>query len=257
MEQPRLRFDTGGGERVLAPGVLAVGRAADGTLAVDATPALVRFSVDRRGVWLNVEDGARGVHVNGRPVQRMAMLRPGDAVFVDGGGMRLLAGRAPAPPPVDSGGGNGTGDPRVLLRGVGGPYHGRSITLERPRLVGRTPEADIHLDEPHVAPRHARVELLDGQVVLRDLGSAEGSEVNGEMVRDAVLVPGDQLVFDGQYRFVVEAPSAHAETAAVPGPAMMPADDAPPARTMRWPWLLLAAACLAGLLALLLLFGAG
>src|SRR3546814_371936 len=39
-----------------------------------------------------------------------------------------------------------------------------------------------------------------------DLGSAEGTLANGEPMRDALLRPGDQVVFDAHHRFVVEAP---------------------------------------------------
>ena len=45
---------------------------------------LVRICVDRRGLWLQVPTGMRGVHVNGRPILRMALLRAGDSIYVDG-----------------------------------------------------------------------------------------------------------------------------------------------------------------------------
>ena len=257
METLRLRFDPTGDEHPLTVGVHGVGRAGPGLGLVEAS-ALVNFCVDRRGVWLTVSEGTRGVHVNGRPVQRMAMLRVGDAVFVDGHGIRLVSAEPPRQPPAGFGDSTGeVGDVRVVLRGVGGRYHGRSFTLERPRLVGRAPEADIRIDEAAFAERHARLEMLRGEVVLRDLGSAEGSQVNGEVLRDAVLRPGDQVVFDAHHRFVLEAPSGGAVAA-------LPADGAGPAPAlvsgsgaMRLPWLLLAAAVLAGLLSLLLLFGIG
>ena len=57
-------------------------------------------------------------------------------------------------------------------------------------------------------------------VLLRNLGSGQ-TVVNGVPVRDAVLGAGDQLVFDGQHRFVVEFPAAPAEAgseAPVPAP---------------------------------------
>src|SRR5690606_10117858 len=196
----------------LAVGVHAVGPL-DGRgdrlwLLDDPQAARVRFCVDRRGVWLTVAEDARGVHVNGREVRRMAMLRVGDAVYVDGVEMRLVGATPPDSPgdalhepTADAG-----GDPRVVLRGVGGQYHGRSFTLERPRLVGSSTDADIRIDDPAFADRHARLELLGDDVLLRDLGSAEGSLVNGEPMRDAVLQPGDQVVFDAHHRFVVEAP---------------------------------------------------
>lgn len=264
MDTLRLRFAGNDVDLPLAGGVHGIGRidGPDGALGpVTASPA-VAFCVDRRGVWLTVPPETRGVHVNGRPVRRMAMLRVGDAIFVDGAEMRLVSSQPPRQPSAgfaDSG--TEPGDARVVLRGVGGQYHGRSFTLERPRLVGRAQEADIRIDEPAFADRHARLEIHGGEVVLRDLGSAEGSVVNGEPVRDAVLQAGDQVVFDAHHRFVVEAPTPVRGPRSVPDAALQPqAQPAPGAHgggAMRLPWLLVAAALLAGLLALLLLFGAG
>lgn len=260
MDTLRLRFDSAGTDHPLSVGVHGVGRARDGggLALVDASP-IVNFCVDRRGVWLTVPEGTRGVHVNGRPVQRMAMLRVGDSVFVEGSGIRLVSARAPVQP--EGGFDDSTGEPgdvRIVLRGVGGRYHGRCFTLERPRLVGRAPESDIRIDEPAFAERHARVEMFRGDVVLRDLGSSDGSLVNGEPVRDAVLRPGDQVVFDAHHRFVLEAPVGTAASAAHGPDAAVPDAQAPRGRGfMHLPWLVLAAAVLAGLLALLLLFGTG
>jgi hypothetical protein len=270
MDNLKLRFaDRDHTELPLAMGVHGIGRIGDGErlgLVPESQSPAVRFCVDRRGVWLTVAEGVRGVHVNGRQIQRMAMLRVGDAIYVDGIGMRLMSTRAvAAPPPEWQGDDDGGGDARVVLRGVGGQYHGRSFTLERPRLVGRVPDADIRIDEPAFADRHARLEMHGGQVVLRDLGSAEGSEVNGEQVRDAVLEPGDQIVFDAHHRFVVEAPSRatvrdsvaddNAQAAAAAAPVATQATAT--ASIRRLPWLLLAALLLAALLGALLLFGAG
>src|SRR3546814_3910151 len=80
MENLKLRIaDDVRSELPLGAGVHAVGplegRGGQLGLVDDAQAARVRFCVDRRGVWLAVADGARGVHVNGREVRRMAMLR--------------------------------------------------------------------------------------------------------------------------------------------------------------------------------------
>ncbi|HEY4530280.1 MAG TPA: FHA domain-containing protein [Luteimonas sp.] len=260
MDTLRLRFDSAGNDHPLTVGVHGVGRARDGAgLALVESAPIVNFNVDRRGVWLTVPEGTRGVHVNGRPVQRMAMLRVGDSVFVDGTGMRLVSARPPVQPAGGFGDSTGeAGDVRIVLRGVGGRYHGRCFTLERPRLVGRAAEADIRIEEPAFAERHARIEMLRGEVVLRDLGSSDGSLVNGEPVRDAVLRPGDQVVFDAHHRFVLEAPVGIVEPPGDDPDSAARAPAAPPGRgVMHLPWLVLAAAVLAGLLALLLLFGTG
>lgn len=251
---------------VLGPGVHAIGRdLVDRPVIVDdTTQAIAQFCVDRRGVWLQVLEGTRGLHVNGRPVRRMASLRAGDAVFVDGNEW-LLLGDTPPSAPTESApsAGEPGSDPRIVLRGIGGAHHGRSITLDQPRLIGRLSECDIRIDDAAFADRHARLEPHAEGVVLRDLGSHEGSIVNGWPVRSALLRPGDQVVFDTQ-RFVVEGPnrSGFIETRKPAQPVAAEAagpvgDEAKlPSSVRRMPWLLLAALFLATALSLLLLYGA-
>lgn len=265
MDEIRLKFDGPDvADAPLGAGMHGIGRTDEGAIGVvDAhRQSLLQFCVDRRGVWMTVGESTRGVHVNGRPVRRMAMLRLGDSIYVEGAEIVLVSG-SPAPPvptqlgnaPVDSG-----SDLRVVLRGVGGRYHGRSFTLERPRLVGRVPEADIRIDDSAFAERHARIDLSGDVIILRDLGSADGSVVNGQPARDAVLKPGDQVVFDAHHRFVIEAPARAAHIDSPP-----PMGDDPDETTMapsraghsarRLPWLLLAALLIAAALSGLLLFG--
>lgn len=267
MNALRLRFSNRQQpDLVLGPGVHAIGRdLVDRPVIVDDPgQAIAQFCVDRRGVWLQVRDGIRGLHVNGRPVRRVALLRAGDAVFIDGHEWLLLGDTPPSAPaeskPLP---GELHPDPRMILRGVGGPHHGRSITLDQPRLVGRVAECDIRIDDAAFADKHARLEPHSEGVVLRDLGSHEGSLVNGWPMRNALLRPGDQVVFDTQ-RFLVEAPNrgavAELHEPAQPMPlaeSMQPAGEAKlPSSVRRVPWLLLAALLLATALSLLLLYGA-
>jgi hypothetical protein len=258
----KLRFDDNGTELPLGPGMHGVGRGGDDAIGLvsDQESPLLRFCVDRRGVWLTVADGVRGIHVNGRPVRRMAMLRPGDAIHAEGSELTLMRdAEHPASALPDAA--DAPGDLRLVLRGVGGQYHGRSITLERPRLVGRAPEADIRIDNQAFPERHARLEHHAGRVLLRDLDSGESSAVNGQPVRDAVLLPGDQVVFDARHRFVVEAPARQLppEQAVEVDLAStrLGADGRATSPARRLPWLLLAALLIAGALSLLLLFGVG
>lgn len=256
----------------LSPGVHRIVRHATGTVRiVDDTQGallLAQFCLDRRGLWLQVANGVRGLHVNGRPVRRMALLRAGDAVYADGVEMVVRArlapgGQIPASAPADA-----DGEAAMVLRGVGGQHHGRSFTLSAPRVVGSGADADIIIDEPAFAVRHASFELHDGRLLLRDLGSDEGSMVNGVPVRDCWLQPCDQIAFDGRHRFVVEVPLLPAEMAlAAPAPVEPEApaqhgagSAAEPARravkVARWPWLLLSAALLGAAISALLWFGA-
>lgn len=243
----------------LSPGVHRVVRQPNGVLAIGEALAgvlMAQFCLDQRGLWLQVPNGARGIHVNGRPVRRMALLRGGDAVYVDNVELLVRAPLRAMPSPLDPG--EHAADPRVLLRGVGGQHHGRSFTLGPSRLVGASREADIRIDDPAFPARHALLERHGGVVLLRGLGN-EPTLVNGIPVCDAVLGPGDQVVFEGQHRFVVEFPSLPAPPPA-DGPA--PAAEATtgagalPRPAARLPWLLLAALLLGLVLSALLWFGA-
>jgi len=270
MEALKLRFTSDDhADLALAPGVHGIGRIGDGVDAIglvdEGASPIARFCVDRRGVWLTVAEGARGVHVNGRHVQRMAMLRLGDAVYVDGVEMVLMSDRKieTVPDSLKYAALDSPGDPRVVLRGVGGQYHGRSFTLEAPRLIGRASDADIRIDDPAFADRHARLEFSGDTILLRDLGSVDGSVVNGVPVRDAILRPGDQIVFDAHHRFVIEAPARpSARDERLPtfdettGMADTGAQQTPLRQSARrLPWLLLAAVLLAAALSALLMFG--
>jgi hypothetical protein len=262
----RLRFpDSNQADVAIGPGLHGIGHGADGVLVPVSNGAmLAQLCVDRRGTWLKLGDAVRTVHVNGRPVKRMAMLRVGDAIYIEGREVLLLGPqreRDPLPEP----GGEG-GDARVLLRGVGGQHHGRSFTLDRPRLVGRGVECDIRIDDPAFPERHARIDVQQGLVVLHGVQGADPSLVNGEPARDAVLRTGDQIVFDAHHRFIVESPGRpgfihDAMAPALPDDIDFEHSDAP-ARTprigrnvRRLPWLLFAALLLAAALSAILLSG--
>jgi pSer/pThr/pTyr-binding forkhead associated (FHA) protein len=251
-------------DQPLRPGVQRIVRHASGSVRLSSDAVgnllLAQFCLDDRGLWLQVANGIRGIHVNGRPVRRMAMLRAGDAVYADGVEM-VIQGEcealAQAPARNDDG-----SDEQRLLRGLGGQHHGRSFTLDRPRLVGSSPEADIVIDDPAFAAQHARLELHGDRVLLRDLGAGESTRVNGVAVRHCWLQAGDQLVFDTQHRFVLEVPhdsrvrivsEDEDDLLDLPTPVTAPVK---PRRVRRWPWLLASALLLAAVISGLLWFGA-
>ena len=60
-------------------------------------------------------------------------------------------------------------------------------------VLGRDPGADVTLDDPQVSRRHARLTASVGSVSVQDLGSTNGTYVNGERVTAADLHEGDQL----------------------------------------------------------------
>ncbi len=248
-------------------------------------PVHASFQSDRRGLWLRVPAGAAGVHVNARPVKQMAQLRAGDLVCIDrlrvvvrADEPPVIERRIPAAAPAPMNESQRVAAARVVLRGLSGPHFGRSITLTEPRLLGRAASADVRLDDPAVAERHAVLELHGDRIVLR-AQCEDTTLVNGTPVLDAVLSPGDQLLVD-QFRFAIEAPGlplrghaasgriasvAHTQTSPAvrvpiardPVPAEAPAPEAGP-RNARDPgalwWLIAAATVLAAAMTALLVY---
>jgi pSer/pThr/pTyr-binding forkhead associated (FHA) protein len=82
-------------------------------------------------------------------------------------------------------------------------------------LVGRKEECDLRLDHKSVSKMHCVIVKTDGLLLLRDLGSTNGTRVNGQRVRRAALLPNDQLTIAG-YKFKVYLG---------PGEAPMPVND--------------------------------
>src|SRR5215468_9290318 len=69
-------------------------------------------------------------------------------------------------------------------------------------LVGRKEDCDLRLDHKSVSKLHCVLVKTDGLLLLRDLGSTNGTRVNGQRVRRAALLPNDQLAIAG-YKFRV------------------------------------------------------
>jgi pSer/pThr/pTyr-binding forkhead associated (FHA) protein len=61
-------------------------------------------------------------------------------------------------------------------------------------LVGRKEECDLRLDHKSVSKLHCVLVKTDGLLLLRDLGSTNGTRVNGQRVRRAALLPNDQVM---------------------------------------------------------------
>ncbi len=62
-------------------------------------------------------------------------------------------------------------------------------------VVGRKEDCDLHIDHKSVSKLHCVLTRTDGLLMLRDMGSTNGTRVNGQRVRRATLLPNDHLHF--------------------------------------------------------------
>src|SRR5437016_159569 len=69
-------------------------------------------------------------------------------------------------------------------------------------LVGRDEDCDVRLEHKSISKIHCVIVKTDGLLFLRDLGSTNGTRVNGQRVRRAALLPNDELAIAG-HRFRV------------------------------------------------------
>ena len=83
-----------------------------------------------------------------------------------------------------------------------GPNAGARFLLDAEKTTaGRRPDSDIFLDDVTVSRKHAEFVRRDGQFVVRDVGSLNGTYVQRDRIEEAVLRDGDEVQI-GKFRMV-------------------------------------------------------
>jgi S-DNA-T family DNA segregation ATPase FtsK/SpoIIIE len=140
--------------------------------------------------------------------------------------------------------GEGRAEPHLVVKA--GPDAGRCFPLGADQTLGRGREADLKLTDPAASRVHARITRSRGRIVLSDLRSKNGVQVNGRRCRGGrPLALGDELAI-GTSRLTLEPGLLEEDEPASPSP--------PPAAThSTWGFrALLAGAALLSAAALLL-----
>ena len=82
------------------------------------------------------------------------------------------------------------------LKFISGKYQGGEFPLkgDKQLIIGRSSELDIVLVEDMVSRKHAKITLAGGKITIEDLGSTNGTFVNGEKVKTSRLKEGDRIL---------------------------------------------------------------
>ena len=85
---------------------------------------------------------------------------------------------------------------RFALRFISGKYQGGEFPLQPNReiVIGRSSDLDMVLVEDMVSRKHAKILTTDREIAIQDLGSTNGTFVNGEKVKKARLKEGDRIL---------------------------------------------------------------
>jgi hypothetical protein len=103
-----------------------------------------------------------------------------------------------------------SGTPRLMC--IGGSHHGHNLAIPPGGLsVGRARDNLLIIVDGRISAHHAWIGIVDGDVMLRDYQSLNGTFLNGDLntrVGDVVLADGDTIHFGGEggeeFRLVVE-----------------------------------------------------
>ena len=96
------------------------------------------------------------------------------------------------------------------LRFISGKYQGGEYPLpgEKEIVIGRGGELDIVLVEDMVSRKHAKITTQGGKIVIQDLGSTNGTFVNGEKIKRARLKEGDRVLIGTSILKLISAAEA-------------------------------------------------
>jgi hypothetical protein len=100
---------------------------------------------------------------------------------------------------------------------------GPDITVDRPMLVvGRHPQCNARIDSIRISRRHCCMSIVDGELMVQDLGSTNGIRINGQRIEEGLLRVGDELSI-AHLRYRLQAGSSPELTVADPSLLASPA----------------------------------
>ncbi|MFT4799864.1 MAG: pSer/pThr/pTyr-binding forkhead associated (FHA) protein [Candidatus Azotimanducaceae bacterium] len=165
------------------------------------------LKVEGNNVTISDVDTKTGTQLNGELLAGPTNLRAGDVIMIQGVELEVVEDDPAnhAKTLVLSGHALSEILGGWFLVADSGPEKGQHISVSDRTEIGRALDCDISILEPELSRKHAQIEPEGDELYLQDLGSANGTHVNGEKVNRIKLKDGDVLQFH-KIRFIVRAP---------------------------------------------------
>jgi pSer/pThr/pTyr-binding forkhead associated (FHA) protein len=113
------------------------------------------------------------------------------------------------------------------LKVTSGPAAGRSVEVDGVLVIGRE-HADLTIPDPEISRRHTLVRPVEEGLWIEDLGSTNGTFVNGSRVTEPITLATGGTIRLGQTEILVELGPAAAPAEAPPAPPPAQAPEPPP-----------------------------
>jgi pSer/pThr/pTyr-binding forkhead associated (FHA) protein len=225
------------GQVLLSPGANRIGSAAENAVVLTnpgILPLHCVIHVTANGANLQIPPGGGAVTVNNKSITDLMSLRPGDAIGIGPVAARYAIVEAARSQAIAEGGPDEDSGatrvrmavPKYVLRGVSGALFSKVFPITGPVVIGRAAECDISVPADEISRRHALIKPTPEGLSVEDLGSSNGTFINGKRVQHGFLNPGDELRLDA-VRFILVAPGMEMATAQVPKTTPIPASRPP------------------------------
>jgi FHA domain-containing protein len=91
--------------------------------------------------------------------------------------------------------------PVLVVEGGGGLRAGAAFVLDGSTTIGRSPQTDIQIEDQFASSRHARIYERDGYLYVEDMGSTNGTYLNGRRLDARELLQADDRIRIGDTEF--------------------------------------------------------
>ncbi len=163
------------------------------------------FTVVDNECEVKIDNEASLVSVNGKLVKGRREVREGDLLIAAQVHIKLLSSHESQEDPDDNRTRVRMALPKFILRGVSGAYFGKTYPLRGSTILGRHSECHICVNADGISRKHAQIDAEVDGLFVSDLGSSNGTFVNGKKIDKVNLEVGDEVKLDN-IRFLVQTP---------------------------------------------------
>jgi len=189
-----------------------IGSSDDADISVDAvgmSPVHATIVNDDEVYYLQVDNPACMASVNGKLVKDKKEVREGDLMIIAQVHCRLKAMQHAEQD--DNRTRIRMALPKYVLRGVSGVYFGKTFPLRGKTSIGRHSDNDIFVNVDGISRKHAVLSVTSNGLEIEDLGSSNGTYVNGEKIDKSAVKIGDEIKLDN-IRFLIQSPEMKSES---------------------------------------------